>query len=185
MIPSFSLVQGLSFAWTAVSLLLIMGGVAHNRAYVRSAFVRCDEAHCALKLYTPTGEIERSIPRSSLQFCELVRLSGEKAIDGTNLSRKKQKRLGFTLMLTISDGDSHASVTKQLTTWNMGRKKSRRQHAAVNTYIEKKEDSLEIEEQSSWTVTGVICLVFGVMSLVLSCLLGEWRSASRKSGKKS
>lgn len=62
----------------------------------------------------------------------------------------------------------------------------RRQAAAINSYIRRDVETLEIQEEKSWTVFGVLIVVLGLVSGIFGALLGEFSdSKANKREKKS
>ena len=56
----------------------------------------------------------------------------------------------------------------------MGRKLSRNSYHTLDSYVKKHRDIAKISSGSYVTIIGLLSIIFGLASSVLSCIFGQW-----------
>jgi len=112
-------------------------------------------------------------------------------VDTANKSRKEliKMRLGSNVRLKfkapVADGSKiKADRIVTLTHEDMGKRPSKTQAAKIRRYIDNKSDAVSIQTGKGVTTRGILCIFFGIISLVLSCLFGVWSDPEKKRGVK-
>jgi hypothetical protein len=72
-----------------------------------------------------------------------------------------------------------------LSSSDIGRRSSRDAALQINKYLERSKDSVSVSLGSSVTVVGVLMIVGGLVSAVLSLLMGQWSDPEPKRMKKA
>jgi len=169
--------------WCFLSVCAIVGGIYHCRANSYSYDIRCEAGLCVLSS-TIAGVQTREINREDISEVRMVRLNKQGEVVDTNGMRHRQlSRLGSTVQFSFRSTD-HAHATTETILFppiDMGgntraAKSARRK---IDDYITRHSDKpLKISNGRAVTVSGILAILGGLFSSVLSCMIGSW--ADRK-----
>jgi hypothetical protein len=182
-----------SVLWLLVSMCVIGGGFWHCRAYSYSFSL-----DCTVDLCTYTSSIKNdpefasfTFPRNELVGAEIARVEGKNVIRAEDVSKTKRGRLGHTVIFKYkepSEGISRMKTTKKqdFSPFDMGRREAKNLESKINggTKRDSQTEKVKAYTSKSITVTGVLMIVFGFISLVFAAIFGVWAEANPRQLKK-
>ncbi len=176
--------------WVLLSLSLVIFGFWHCRARGYHYTIQCDVENCKLSSYGLTT-LETKFSKSDLIDAESIRISkdGEYA-DPAKMKRERRSKFGYSIRLKIRqpvDEGSRIKVEK-FVIYNpndMGRRQSKSGATRIRDFIENKTPKLYLNNGKTVTMLGVLSIFFGLVSLLLACVLGKWEERNARRVKKA
>lgn len=179
----------MSIVWLLGSVFVVIFGFWHCRSNAFNYKMSCDTTLCTFEY--PGGHLfeeTTTIERSNILYAENVHWDERegKMVDTKGLTNKKTSKLGLTVAVKYHVWDE-AGNTKSLETLvfppvDMGRRKARSSLRKIKEYLNNKEEKDELLHQHGKMVTalGVVSIVFGITSVILSLALGSWKDEKLK-----
>jgi hypothetical protein len=163
----------------------ICSTVRHSRNYADISAFSCDESLCSIMYQNSTNVETIFFPRVELKNADVVRHDGKEVIDITGMKRKKANKVGYTVQLKLMrppEEGSRLKIPENILVYggDMGRGTSRTNVKKVSQYIDRDTDALDIRSGSGWTSFGIICLLLGFFSFIVSVLAGQFSDPEPK-----
>lgn len=190
-----------SLVWFLLSVMAIIGGIYHCRSNSFSYDVYCEPSNGCLLSSTVKGVPKLKIARNDITIARVVRLNKKNDIVETNgMRRRELSRLGSTLELTYRkrpdqslDADaSHHTTTDgpEISTilfppidmGGNGRPAKTAKRKIDDFISNRSEKVVRVNNGKVVTVMGILCILGGIFSTILSCFIGVW--ADPKNPKK-
>lgn len=203
-----------SLLWVLLSVGLTIYGFrdCSNNAY--SSSLKCDEVSCVLNSMTSAvisggpehhtnqdlekkSKAKREMKvtewaRSDFISVDVVAIDNWGAIADTSNKSKREvvkMMLGSNVRLKFRQPVADGSKIKTdriitLTHQDLGKRPSKTHAARIQKYIDKRTDSVSLNVGRGVTVKGVLYIFFGIISLIMSCLFGQWSDPAKKRLKK-
>lgn len=170
--PAVNKEKFVSSIWLIVSVVIIFIGFLHCRVYSFDYEMNCDVKMCKL---SGTSQNTLHIPRADLLSVEITEIPNVISIDGPN---KISRTLRFYLNLPAEPG-SRFKVKKNVlfTPHDMGEKYSQTAYQSAQQYMKadaNRKEALLLSNSQSTTTIGIISMVIGAVSALLSLILGQW-----------
>lgn len=181
----------LSLGWLVLSLFVVIYGFRDCSYNSYSYRFECKSNVCTYTAKTNEGTVVKTIGRSDLQRVDTVRLNKEGAIqDYGEGNRRTSTKLGYSVQITYLGKQEEGATTKHvekllMVPKDMGRRSSRTASSKLFTYMDKTKDKIDVKHSNSVTLFGVLCIVLGFLSSLLSCVLGQWSDPEPRRVKKS
>jgi hypothetical protein len=174
-----------SIAWLFGSIFVVIFGLWHCSSTSYNYKMSCDAEKCSFEypkgsLWEPTVTLERV----NILYAENVHWDDIKKaqVDTKGMASRKISKLGMTVAVKYNQYLESNPDQKELRTLvfppvDMGRRKARQTLRKVKEYLNEKEDKDELDQQHGKMVTalGVVCIIFGITSVILSLALGSWK----------
>lgn len=179
----------LTLAWCFLSISLVIFGFWHCRASSFNDFFICNEIECRLVV---GGGSENTflMHRNDLTHVEIVRVdSGNKVVNWYHLEPKQVNQLGHNIEIKFmhsSDPGNKYQIQRHalLSHRDMSRVRVKFAYNQIFDYMQRKTDKVDVRNESMLSVIGVISICLGAISLVLSCLIGQWSDPTPRRLKK-
>jgi len=165
--------------WCFLSVCAIVGGIYHCRANSYSYDIRCEAGLCVLSS-TIAGVQTREINREDISEVRMVRLNKQGEVVDTNGMRHRQlSRLGSTVQFTFRSTDHDHATTETILfpPIDMGgnTRSAKSARRKIDDYITRHSDKpVKISNGRAVTVSGILAILGGLFSSVLSCMIGSW-----------
>lgn len=178
-----------SLCWLLVSIGAIYYGFRLNYLSHYSYDLRCDRYQCS---FIKNDEHDKAVifERSMIRNVDLVKLKDGKVVEVVpSNDNKRGIPREFSVLVTLSATlhDHHQSdflepflirpPTHSKTRCNMEKQK-------IDAYRNSKAENLNLKFASSMTVSGLLFILFGLSSALLSIVMGQWTDPSPKRLKK-
>jgi len=183
-----------SLLWLLLSLVAIVYGIRHNYISYYSYDLKCDRYQC---IFTKHDDHDKSITfeRSMIHSVDLVKMKDGEVYgiipsnDDKNFIPRE-----FSVQITLSGtldhhlhDDHHNAVPKPFLIRPPTHSKSRcnTEKRKIDYYrTSDKEDNLHLKFSASVTVHGILLILFGTASALLSIVMGQWSDPTKKRLKK-
>lgn len=196
----------LSIIWLLASVGVFGMGVWHCRTRASHYALNCTTVDCQL-FYNRAQEPAAAFPRKDLTQANYVRISADgKVTDTTRMKHKQSRSYGHSVELVFqqmvdldnaagAENPETAEREQQQQQQSQGGKVERKvlfspedMGSGVARRVAKKltkkitQPSEDIYERHGFTATtiGLLGVIFGILSAVLSLLFGEWRDVSKR-----
>jgi len=133
--------------------------------------------------------------RSDFMSAESVLIDSWGAIADTSNKSKREivkMKLGSNVKLKFKQAVAEGSKIKAdriitLSHEDIGRRPSKSYTNKIKKYLDKESsiNSLSLNVGRGVTVKGILCIFFGIISLIMSCLFGQWAEPAKRLKKKS
>ena len=174
-----------SIVWLLVSILVVFFGIYHCRANAYNYTLTCTPEGCKFE-YPSGGRFQEPVylEKTSMKYAEVVYWDDYKQeeVDTKGMPNRKMNRLGMTMGIkhdvVHENGDNRVLKTLIFPPADLGRRKARKALRAFKEYLNVKGSSDNELTQSHGkivTATGVVCMIFGATSALLSLMLGSWK----------
>ena len=171
----------LSIAWLFGSIMVVLFGFYHCRANSFNYKMTCDTTMC--KFEYPSGdrfEETLTIERSNIMHAENVHWDERKKEVVKPVSNRSTSKLGMTVAVKYHSWDESGEKSLETLVFpptDMGRRKSRTSLRKLKEYLNNRTENDEFVHEFGKMVTalGVVCIVFGITSIILSLALGSWK----------
>ena len=181
----------LTLVWLVASVLIILFGAWHCRVSSFRDSFKCNELECRLLFGDNRDAVSKYvIHRSDLTHIEIVRVDDDNiVVNWYHLPTREVNKLGHNVELKFmhsTDPDSKYQIQKQvlLSHRDMGKLKATQFYKQVHEYMNKKRDVVNIVNESHVSMLGVLSITFGGISMVMSCILGQWSDPVPRRQKK-
>lgn len=136
----------------------------------------------------PSGDL--AFLKQNLVDVEMVRVSGEKVVDTSDMKRREMQKLGYSVQITYKTPAAEGSRLKVqksvlLMTSNMGRRESRSVFNKILAFIDGKSNELNVSVGKWWTAYGIFGIIAGIFSAMMSLAFGQWSDPAPKRMRKS
>jgi hypothetical protein len=190
----------LTIAWLLASIFTIFYGFYHCRANGYSYALRCDATMC--KYTTINVDNVKNYEWERDDFLNVyqgkVLREGEEVLDAeaqraSSVSEKRRRRRqkgGMTLQLEFQVAAEQGSRIKVInkipfTLHDIGRRAVRNNEKAIKKYRDGDTDSVSISSVKRVTLLGVLTIIGGILSVLMSLLLGVWSDPTPRRMKKA
>lgn len=183
----------MSLVWLFVSLFVVYYGIRWCSHYSFSYSISCNMNSCVYTASDVNGKNITEIDRVDLRRVDTVRLDSNGSVvevgDGNRRSPGYNKN-GYSVQLSYNrpaEPGSRLKVEKTMlfSPKDMGRRNARSCSSKIFTYIDKTKDKVEYSYSKTITLVGILLILFGIFSSVLSCVLGQWSDPEPRRVKKS
>ena len=180
----------LSLIWAIASIIVIVFGFWHCRANAYNYQLQCDADQCNF-VYPSNFELDDSTPliilKEDLKFADDVTIDEEtiKIIDTIGMKSRKVNKMpkSVAIKYDVYADETRNPDSKELRTLvfqpvNIGRRKARSQARKIKDYLNVNEDTVEginMGHGKFVTAVGIVSIVLGIVSLILSFALGSWK----------
>jgi hypothetical protein len=160
-------------------VFLFYYGFRHSSKYADRSELSCDKAMCKLYSQNNTGSSFFEFARGDLKAAEVVRHDGTGIIDVSTLKRKAANKVGYTIQLKVNyspESGSRLKVPRFYTLYdgNMGRSSARSGSKTIGKYIDNEQHTVTVSGGSGWTSLGIVSVIVGIISFVLSLIIGQF-----------
>ncbi len=172
----------MSITWLVVSIVVVFFGLYHCRANSYNYALSCTSDGC--KFTYPSGARFNEpiyLEKTNMKYAETLywdEYAGE-VVETKGVPNRKLNRMGMTIGVRyeVSNEDSKALKTLVFPPADMGRRKARKALKQFKEYLNVKgpTDGLDQTHSKIVTALGVVCIIFGLTSAILSCMLGSWK----------
>lgn len=167
-----------SWGWLVFSIGLLLLGVRLAATSTNFREIVCDAEACTFSIRsTENKDDEKTIrfARHDLVKVESVRMKAGKIRDTTNMRRKQTRKLGYSYAITYKDPDTQQEVAPiPMSITSIGRKRPRLAVNEIQEYIDNERSSVKLRESSGFDWRGLLCIIFGIFSLLFCALLGQF-----------
>jgi hypothetical protein len=174
----------LSIVWLVVSIVVVFFGIYHCRANSFNYSMSCTSDGC--KFTYPSGSRFNEpmyLEKTNMKYAETVYWDENegRVADSKGVPNRKLNRMGMTMGVKYEEsevsGDTKTLKTLVFPPADMGRRKARKSLKAFKEYLNIKgpTDGLDQSHGRVVTALGVVCIIFGATSALLSCMLGAWK----------
>lgn len=175
-----------------LSVVLVVVGYWHCRAHAFSYDLNCKASLCEWRTTNSSIPIV-SFPKADFIDAEVVRVDENgRFLDSDRLKDKKTSRsAGYSvrlkLRLPVEDGSKiKTEQYLMFAPYDLGRRVSKTAVSGIRSFLESEErDRYYYSRGRMITALGIICIFTGLVSLLLSCLFGQWMEVSPRRLKKS
>jgi len=180
----------MSLIWLVVSIFIVYYGIRMCAYHSFNYEIRCTMNSC---VYKGLGQAGIEIDRVDLRRVEMVRIDSNGTVvevgEGNRRSSAYNKN-GYSCQLSYNkpaEEGSRIKVEKTLliSPRDMGRRVAKSCSTKVYAYIDKKKDKVDFSYSRTVTVVGILMIILGVASSVLSCVLGQWSDPEPRRVKKA
>jgi hypothetical protein len=131
--------------------------------------------------------------RGDFMSVESVLIDNWGAIADTSNKSKREivkMKLGSNVKLKFKQAVADGSKIKAdriitLSHEDIGRRPSKTYTNKIKKYLDKESNSVSLNVGRGVTVKGILCIFFGIISLIMSCLFGQWAEPAKRLKKKS
>ena len=176
--------------WLCVSVVAVIWGCfnCYNNAY--SYKMSCNKEMCtftypAAKDWLPSsGNAPFVLKRSDMKFIETTNVKDDGEVVNTDGMRNvDQGKLGMSVSIKYNQMDASGDESIQTLIFppmNIGRRKARGVSRKIKDYVQERLDKVSSQHGQSVTAVGILCVIFGSVSVLLSFVLGTWKDEKIK-----
>jgi len=188
----------LTLLWLVVSIAAVIFGFWHCRVNAYNYSLVCNEVKCHLEYpigrdlpdfggqpITVTEGNKIVIAKEDILYSDSVPVDDEgRSVDTSELSVRDISKLGLTTSIkykhhvtATKDGPPENYITNRLLfpPMDMGRRKARGQLRKFKDYISGRTTAVNLQHGRVVTAPGVLGVIFGFVSIILSLVLGTWK----------
>ena len=185
----------MTLIWFSLSIIAVIAGFWHCRSNAFNYSLICDSTRCLLEypmdLELPSfngqpvvlDEYNRlSIAKESVMYSDSVSLDeNNEIVDTTEMSSRAISKLGLTTQLKykhFTDPKNPSVYTTNTILFppaDMGRRKARGALRKFKDYTSGRTTALNQQHGRMVTAPGVLGFIFGIVSIILSLVLGTWK----------
>lgn len=197
-----------SITWVLLSIISIFYGIYHCRSSSYNYTIQCDSTTCNWKKYDKGILDELSFSRYDFVDAESVRINYQgEFVDSQTVQKNRNIRFGHSVRLRLripAEPGSKIKIERLLvlspydmvsfhpivvfaiffnsirSTHTKGRRSSRSAHSRLQSYLSRTKESVTVNASMSVTFVGLISAIFGLVSLILSCIFGEWADKPKR-----
>lgn len=179
-----------SLIWALLSIALVVVGYLHCRSHAYNYTLSCQASQCEWKTTNDTIPVV-SFPKADLLDAEVVRVDANGLYAETSSMKDNKSKYGYSVRLKLRlplEPGAKLKTDKHLmfAPYDLGRRVSKSAVTSIRSFMDNAEqDSFRYSKGRMITALGIICIFVGLISLVLSCLFGQWMEMSPKRMKKS
>ena len=179
----------ISIMWLIGSVVVVIFGFYHCRTNAYNYKMTCDTTSCKFEYPVGARFMEtRTIERSNILYAENVHWDERenKHVDSKGMSNRKSSKLGLTVAVKYNiwdeSGEAKSLETLVFPPTDMGRRKARSSLRKIKEYLNNRDENDEVATEHGKMVTalGVVCIIFGITSIILSLSLGSWKDEKLK-----
>lgn len=180
----------LSLLWVVASLALVIFGFWHCRSKGFHYTIQCDYEDCKLSSYGLTTEITK-FKKVDFVDAEFVRIDKEgNFADPAKIKREKRAKFGYSIRLKIRQPVDEGSriKTERYSIYNpndMGRRQAKSGAQRIKDFLDGKTKQLYLNNGKTVTMIGVLSIFFGLVSMLVACVLGQWEDVNPRRLKKA
>lgn len=184
-----------TLVWFILSLIAVIYGILHCRSNAYNYSLICSSTKCVIEY--PVGRIPNFlgqqvvlddknrlvINKEDMSFTDNVPVDADgNAIDTGPLTTREVSKLGLTTSIRYfhyPDGMNNAATRISnnvlFPPMDMGRRKARGALRKIKDYTSGKTTGLNLQHGQVVTALGILLVIFGIVSIILSLVLGTWK----------
>jgi hypothetical protein len=185
----------LTLIWFAVSIIAVISGFWHCRSNAFNYSLICDSTRCLLEY--PMGidlpswkgqsvDIDEfnklAIAKENIMYSDSVSLDeNNEIVDTSEMTSRAISKLGLTTQIKYKQYNDPKNPTVYVTNTvlfppiDMGRRKARGALRKLKDYTAGRTTALNQQHGRMVTAPGVLGFIFGIVSIILSLVLGTWK----------
>ncbi len=194
-IPTVNSAVLTTLVWFLVSIAAVVYGISHCRSNAYNYSLVCSSTKCTIEY--PADRIpdfagqpvvldERNslvIQKSDIDFTDNVSVDEQgKVVDTGPLTARDLSKLGTTTSIRYfhyPDGPSSPATRVKSSVifppMDMGKRKARGALRKIKEYTSGKTTGLNLQHGQAITALGILLIIFGLVSIILSLVLGTWK----------
>lgn len=165
-----------SWCWLVGSISLLLVGIFYCTKSTEIRTLVCGPEMCTVTVQSqvsPDESLDVRFAREDLVKAEAVRIRNGKIRDTRNMKRKAARKLGHTYAITFKEnGEEREPLV--MSTNSLGRKRPRSAVTALENYMRRETDEVDLSEESGFDWRGLLGVLFGLFSLLFCVLLGQF-----------
>jgi len=188
----------LTLLWLLVSIAAFIFGFWHCRSNAFNYSLNCNEVKCHLDYHSgrdlpdfggqpvtlTEGGYRLVIAKEDISYSDSVPVNEEgKVVDTSEMSVRDISKLGLTTAIKYKHYLTPKGTTPESTVINsvlfppmdMGRRKARGQLRKFKDYTSGRTTGVNLQHGRVVTAPGILGIIFGFVSIILSLVLGTWR----------
>jgi hypothetical protein len=180
--------------WAIFFVSLFFFGIYHCRANSYSYSLICESMDCKYSVDETVTNLHSiiSFPKSDFLDAELVRIDSQgNYVENSKVRAQSKEYFGYSIRMKIRlppEPNSRMKIEKNLIfmPYDMTRRLARTGSKKMLDFIEKQDEKHVYFAKSAWVTTiGMLCIVFSMLGLVITCLFGQWTEYNPRRLKKA
>lgn len=164
-------------------------GWFHCSANAFSYTVSCGQGNCVWKT-TNSSIPSISFLKSDLIDADVVRVDENGMYADSDRMKDKKARYGYSVRLKarlpLEDGSKMKTEKAfMFAPYDLGRRVSKSAVTNIRAFRDNRNEAFNYTRGKSITALGIVCVFTGLVSLLLSCLFGQWMEISPRRMKKA